>query len=273
MECKLPSFRKPPLVETAVSLQFQLIEGLRNAHLAAFWQSVRDTYPKVSDAEPVLEQVELFGEKSLRTRRFPSFRIASAGGAARMQMASADDQTMVQVQNGRIIFNWRKGPAGVYPRWHKVLPRFQAALDKFTGMLASEKLEQPAFNQWEVVYVNHLLKGQDWGGASDWPALLPGLVVESSRVTAGTVESLACSLHAIMPDNRGRIHIDLFHGFSGADGIAPEILSLQIAARGGMAAMGTGPAYDGLELAHGAIVQTFCDITGREAQVRWEREV
>lgn len=108
MESNLPSFRKPPLVETAISLQFQLIDGLKNAHLAIFWLAMRDAFPKVSDAQLLPEQIETFGEQALRTRVFPGFRIAGAGAATRMQMASADDQAMIQIQNGRIVSNWRR---------------------------------------------------------------------------------------------------------------------------------------------------------------------
>ena len=273
METALPSFRKPPLVETAISLQFQLIDGLKNAHLAIYWQAMRNEFPKISDAQLLPEQVELFGEQALRARRFPGFRIAAAGEACRMQMASQDDQAMVQIQNGRIISNWRRGTAGEYPRWGSVLSRFKESMRKFKEMLASEKLGDVVVNQWEVVYVNHLLKGRDWDTPADWHSLLPGIVANPTGYSAGTLESLVCSVQAVMPDNPGRVHADLFHGFGSLEAAPQELLSLQITARGGVTEPTDEKAYNGLERGHVAIVRTFCDLTGPTAQKRWEREV
>ncbi len=273
METPLPSFRKPPLVETAISLQFQLVDGLKNAHLAIFWEGMRKEFPKVTDAQLLPEQIELFGEDALRTRGVPGFRIAGAGGASRMQMASEDDQAMVQIQNGRIISNWRRGAGGEYPRWGIVLSRFKESLDKFKAMLAAENLGAVSLNQWEVVYVNHLLKGRDWDAPTDWPDLLPGLVAKDIRYSTGILESVACGIHIVMPDNRGRIHAELFHGFNSPGAAPQELLSLQITARGGVCEFTDEQAYNGLELGHVAIVQAFCDLTGPEAQKKWEREV
>ncbi|MGC8560810.1 MAG: TIGR04255 family protein [Phycisphaerae bacterium] len=273
MESELPSFKKPPLVETAISLQFQLIEGLKNAHLAIFWQSLKKKFPKVFDAEPIPEQVEVFGEQALRIRRFPSFRIGGGGAASRLQMASLDDQAMVQVQNGRIVFNWRQAKDGEYPRWRNVFPRFKAAMASFNKMLSSQGLGQTSPVQWEVVYVNHLPKGRDWNSPSDWSSLFPGIIGSISKNSVGTLESLGYSTHIALPEAKGRVHVDLYNSFSGVEAAAPEILVFQITARGGMVEPKLAFAYDGLELGHVAIVRTFCDLTSPEAQIRWEREV
>ncbi len=273
MESELPTFKKPPLVETAIGVQFQVIDGLKNAHLATFWQSIRDDFPKIFDVELLPEQIESFGEQARRMSRFPSFRIGSSGGAARMQMASLDDQEMVQVQNGRLVFNWRQTPGGEYPRWRRVFPRFTAHLGKFSKVLAENGLGRMTPVQWEVVYVNHLTKGRDWSSPMDWPMLLPGLIGDVSKISVGALESIGYSAHIGLPQARGRVHMDLYNGFSGIEGNAPETLVFQITARGGLLEPRLDSVYDGLQLGHVAIVQTFCDLTGREAQAGWEREV
>lgn len=273
MEHKLPSFKNPPLVETALSVQFQFIDGLKNAHLAIFWQSLQGAFPKVFDAEPIPEQIEIFGGQALGLRRFPSIRMSGGGVAARLQMASADDHAMVQVQNGRIVFNWRRAGSGAYPHWHNVIPRFREALDKLNKMLASHALPQTAPLQWEVVYVNHLPKGRDWNSPADWPSLVPGLIGNVAAVSTGAMESLGYSAHISLPEARGRLHVDLFNGFSHPEPTSSEVLVLQITARGGISEPTMELAYNGLELGHAAIVRTFCDIIGHEAQDRWEREV
>ncbi len=272
MEQTLPSFKSPPLVETALSVQFQLIEKLRNAHLVLFWESIRTEFPEISDAQPLPEQVEMF-DVPPRIQRLPSFRIANEGPAVRFQMASADDQTMVQVQNGRIIFNWRKTRGCEYPRWNTVFPRFKDILNEFRGMLTSEGFGPITPSQWEVVYVNHFFKGKDWNEPGDWPALVPGLVPDAMKFSTGSPESLACNVHLAMPEKAGRLHVDLFHGFTGADTKLQELLVLQITARGGIAENSPETLYNGLERGHKAIIRTFCDLTGSDAQAKWEREL
>jgi hypothetical protein len=76
-----------------------------------------------------------------------------------------------------------------------------------------------------------------------------------------------------MPDNCGRVHAELFHGFSSPEAASQELLSLQITARGGVGEPQEEQAYNGLERGHVAIVQTFCGLTGPDAQKNWEREV
>ncbi len=273
MEPALPSFKKPPLVETAISLQFQSISGLKNAHLGIFWQSMRGEFPKVTDAQPLPEQIELFGTPAVRAGRFPLFRVAGAAEASRMQMASVDDRAMVQIQNGRIVSNWRRGLGGEYPRWGSVLQRFRESMRRFKETLAAEGLGAFLVNQWEVVYVNHLIKGRDWDTPADWPGLLPGIVAGAGRHTVGDLESIICRKQIIMPDNRARIHVDLLHGFSSPESAPQELLSLQITARGGVSESTDEQAYNGLEFGHAAIVRTFCDLTSPGAQKKWEREV
>src|ERR1035437_8819995 len=111
----LPSFKKPPVIETAISVQFKSVDGLTNAHLGLFWdRHLREAYPKVVDAELITPQTEVFGENIRRRLRLPSFRIGPSEAAMRLQMISEDDQTMVQIQNGRLVFTWRKMKDGAY---------------------------------------------------------------------------------------------------------------------------------------------------------------
>jgi len=88
MDEPLPSFRDPPVVETALSVQFKPLPRLRNAHLGLFWREIRDQYPDCTDAGPIETQAEEFGEGAARRVRLPKFQIQAAQPAARLQMAS-----------------------------------------------------------------------------------------------------------------------------------------------------------------------------------------
>ncbi len=272
MSSSLPSFQNPPVIETALSVQFKPLRGFANAHLGLFWDRIRREFPKTADADPILPQEELFGDQILRRPRLPSFRIVAGEGAARLQMISEDNRAMVQLQNGRLAYNWRRMVDGEYPRWRTVMPKFESARDTLADFLSSEGLGEIEPNQWEGAYVNHLTRGRDWEEASDWSRLIPGLIGTAGVAPVGKTESVGCNWRFALPEDRGRLHIDLFHGFSGAEQTAEEVLVLQLTARGGVKSLDGWGTAAGLEIGHAAIVRTFAAITGAEAHNQWERE-
>jgi hypothetical protein len=189
-------------------------------------------------------------------------------------MSSQDDQEMVQLQNGRIVSNWRRMNDAEYPRWTVVLPKFFRALDTLRATLAGQGLAGLRAVQWEVTYVNHFLKGRDWNEPRDWLTILPAIVGKLDRLSVGSIESAETTLHYLLPgESVGRLHAEMHHGFLGADSDAAEIVVLQLTARGGLP---PSPADDDairrlLQIGHDAIVVGFCELTSAEAQARWER--
>src|SRR5437660_12140151 len=57
----LPDFRKPPLAETVLSLQFEPIGGLTTGHMGLLWQRFRDQLPFIEEHPPLPPIVEKFG--------------------------------------------------------------------------------------------------------------------------------------------------------------------------------------------------------------------
>lgn len=239
--------------------------------MGLFWNELRDRYPKCQDAAPIEPQIEPPGSKVPQTV-FPKLRIAAAQPAARLQMLSDDDHTMVQIQNGRLVYNWRRHEDAEYPRWRMVEPRFQAELKRFEDFLDSQGLDQMEPNQWEVTYVNHLIRGREWHDQSDWPDLLPGLIGDGNRVSSADFESHSCHSHFALPNDTGRLHVVLTHGFTGFDNDAQESLFLQLTARGGIDPSKNLDLAAGLALGRTTIVRSFAELTGKKAHEMWERE-
>lgn len=271
MDDPLPSFKKPPVVETAVSVQFKPLSEFRNGHLGLFWRQIRKDFRNSRDAIPIEPQEEQFGSDVARRARLPSLRIGAVRPAARLQMTSEDDHTMIQVQNGLLAYNWLRRDEGEYPRWHRVRRGFEGALDKFRAFLKSEDIGDIEPNQWEVTYVNHLLRGREWNSPVDWAEVLPGLIGTAAHVTGGKLETIAGKCGFALPDRSGRLHVDLAHAYTGPDEEAQEILVLQLTARGKADNEGRD-LNTGLQIGHHAIVRTFSEITGERAQTIWERD-
>ena len=71
---------------------------------------------------------------------------------------------MIQIQNSRFAYNWKHHPGSekAYPGYEVLLPEFEDGLNKFTAFAAEADLGRLDLNQWEVIYVNHIPKGDLW---------------------------------------------------------------------------------------------------------------
>lgn len=269
MNDQLPSYTNPPLVETALSVMFRPIKGLGNADLGLFWASMREQYPLKNDAEPIETQIEKFGADVARVPRVPPFKVVPFRTATRLQMVKDDGHRMIQVQNGRFAYNWRRLDRDTYPHWSAVFREFSTTLDTFRGFLGAHKFGPIEPVQWEVAYVNQLLHERDWQNKSEWRHLVPGLVGCATDLPIASTEGLECSWRFVLPEERGRLHVELSSGFVIADN--REVLTLQLTARGGVSEVDGWDLESGLQIGHRAVVKGFMGITGEDAQKRWGR--
>ena len=153
-----------------------------------------------------------------------------------------------------------------------VLPAFEVAIAGFHDFLHSQGFPPIEPNQWEVTYVNHLLKSREWEAPADWPKLLPGLIGTAPGTSSGTLEALNCNFRFVLPEDSGRLHVEVHHGFTGLEQDAAEILGLQLTARGGIGPAAERDVVKGLATGHSAIVRKFTELTGSEAHMKWERK-
>lgn len=260
----LPTFTNPPVIETATSIQFERLPHLNNRHLWMFWKDVlASEFPNTQDQTPLDSKKELFGDDIDFAPPEPTIRPISA--AIRLQAISPDGYAMAQVQNGRLIFNWRKLDDGAYPRWSNTSESFWDLMTSFKQYIASEKLGEMEITQWEVTYVNHLLKGSEWSDTSEWPELIPG-VIGSDHLTCGSLQGIDQKHTYLIGENLGRLYIEAKNAVLARD-ISKELLVLKLTSRG--PANNESEARQGLSLGRNAIVKSFAQITGEQAHKYW----
>lgn len=271
----LPTFRNPPVVETVLGIQFDRIPHFTNAHLGSFWKHLQKTqeaevrWDNVNDAPPIEPAFERFDDDGAWLRPAMTLRLTQ-DQSSRLQIRNADSDAMIQVQNGRLHYNWIGKRGADYQRYSVVRPAFDRIVDSLRDFLSHEKLDELRPNQWEVTYVNHIPKGPLWNTPSDWRGIfttLPGVVAATSEVR---LEDLSGSWHFEIPERRGRLHIDLKHAKLANDESAKEVLRLTLTARG--PANDEDSLSDGLDLGHRVIVLTFKNITSQQAHEYWELE-
>jgi uncharacterized protein (TIGR04255 family) len=265
-----PDYLRPPVIETVLGAQFERLPGLKNAHLGAFWKALdSDDWPTVSDAPPLQPQFERF-VKSARWAKGLQIQLTQ-DPTSRLQIRNKAGERMIQVQNGRIHFNWLGDEGGEYPHYDEVRQGFAWVLKRFVEFLADEELGDFRPNHWEVTYVNHIPKGTVWDTPKDWCFFRPLASVPTiENLVQG--EGFTGEWHFVIPEQRGRLHVQWQH----ATRPAPEqedqqVIRLTLTARGEVQ-QSTEPAdaiLAGLDLGRDVIVRSFVNLMTNEANAYW----
>ena len=163
---KLPSFRMPPVIETVLGVQFAPLPDLTGGHIGWYWRDYLDrTWSRVIEVPCLQDQFERFGQQT--TWKFPSLQM-SVSLPNRLQIIHADDDRVIQVQNTRFLYNWRKR-SDTYPRYENIYTEYARNLELFRTFLKTANLGDISPNQWEITYINHIPHGGLWKSPSDWP--------------------------------------------------------------------------------------------------------
>ena len=119
-----PDFPNAPLIEVALSVQFQPLPLYTSAHAGEFWQKIRDDFPVTQEQPPIPQVNEFFGSN----RPSPGFiDIGLNFGLTglRSWFMSEDGGFLIQIQRNRFVLNWRKtGPNPTYPRYEPIRKMF-----------------------------------------------------------------------------------------------------------------------------------------------------
>lgn len=261
------SYSNPPVVERILNVQFELLRGMSNGHLGAFWKSLGSDWPLAKDAPAVEPQFEGFSEEDRWRRLGIALSMVELPGM-RLQITNAVGDRMIQIQNGRLIFNWLKQEGREYPDYPTVRAGFLDAIARFQRFAAAENLGEIKANQWEITYLNHILHGSVWNDAKDWRFFKPiGDVSGIGGLTS--LESLSQKLQYVISENRGRLHISWQHAKRNDDG--RQMIVLNLTARGPIPTTDSmeRSLIDGIDVGHDAIVASFASYMSEKANAHW----
>jgi len=273
------TYDAPPLVEVAMSIQFDPPKGLNQAHLGAFWVTQKGSLPHVRAVQPIPTTNEIFGSQEQWLP--PSLQLAlTSEPDCRLQMTSSDDQWMCQVQRNRLVINWRKRN-DEYPRFSSTWARFRSALDAWQAFLAGLGMARLRARLWELTYVNRIPKEDLWDKPSDWPRVFPGLWGGSfSAVEGAELRGFQGQWVWESANPPARLYVEPKPGCS-ADEPHQDVLLLSLTARGlvgppdagGKAGTSSGveAIEAGIGSGHDFIVSTFDKIASDVAKKAWGR--
>lgn len=275
----LPDFKRPPLIEVVLGVQFSELRAYRTQHTGLLWGSrFRADFPICKERRAIDAAFETFGSGAPRQ---PGLQLEIGPGPAvpRMWFIKEDDSELVQVQADRFLHNWRRAKEHAeYPRYEKIRGRFFSELSGVQSFFEEEGIGAIEPNQCEVTYVNHI--ELDDGSDPGWQLVrifnfLSSLDAGESKGTSPLpkFEEGGFALNYVFNDPeddepRVRVHVEAQPAITG-EGL--RVCRLALTARGSPAAPSFQGVADTLDLGRDAVVRTFTNITTSEMHERWER--
>jgi uncharacterized protein (TIGR04255 family) len=252
-----PVFERPPITEVVCGVAFETLRGLLAPHLGLLWEKYRPEFSRCQEAVPLLIQIEkpegTLGEAE----------IVDVPPLPRVQLRNETGDAMIQVQRERFHYNWQKVCLeDAYPRFEAIFALYREKLDIFQSFLSANDLGTLVARQYELTYVNHILRGDGWDTPADIGTVFPDLVW---RRLAGRPEPESVMWRAAfkLPDDLGRLHVSIRSAQRTSDG--KDLLLADFTARGIVGTDEEGMA-EWFKRAHDSIVVGFEDLTSPTVQ-------
>lgn len=269
----LPEFENPPVVEVALSVQFEALAGLRTPQLGLLWQEFRNRFPITEEHPPLDAVLERFGIPP--TPNIARFQMLTSPPVPRCWFLNREGTELVQVQQDRFVHNWRKvGDTDTYPRYDHVKSTFENELRCFDKFLAHHQIGELNPNQCEITYVNHITSGE---GSKHHGQLGDVFTFFAPRYTdefRPIPEDGRFSLRYVIPygpgEPAGRLHVAVEPAYRSADDV--PMFALTLTARGRPLADGVPGVLGFLDVGREWIVRTFASITTPQMHTIWRRK-
>lgn len=273
----LPDFKHPPVVEVALSVQFDTLP-MRAAHVGLLWSEFKGDFPKLQDKPPLKEVFETFGTPAFQQPRIEA-KFLDMYPPPRCWFLNDKEDELIQIQQDRFIHNWRKvGDEDVdeYPRYETIRKKFVDELRHFEAFVEEHDLGSLEANQCEITYVNRISPAGVWSGHGQLDHVLTIISGDTSDDFLPTPEDIKVAVRYIIKDEHdkpiGRLHLRAEPTFTDPEN--EPAITLTLTARGKPLGLGVSGIMDFLDIGREQIVRGFTSITtqrmhGKEA---WERQ-
>jgi len=264
MTTPLLQYDRPPLNEVILGVQFEPLQQFRTPTVGLYWSRIRDRYPRVEDQSPLVHLVEQplvpnpHGHVAVRPIPFLS---------PRCWFLAEEGQQLIQLQQDRFLRNWRQVRGDEeYPRFVTLADLFRQEWEGFLQFSHEVNIGPVIVDQCELTYVNHIKMPS--GTGLDFSALPEVFPAMGARVDSLPIPELVnWSIRYPLPDNQGRLHVQMEPGFRPPD--MDFVLILTLTARGAPKGGGTEEVIGWFNLAHEQTLRTFNELTGPKMHQLW----
>jgi len=253
---KLPSYRNPPINEVVCGMRFRPTDRLRIPHIGLLWDKFRVDYPVLQHALPISStKGEILVDK---TTGLP---------LPRVWFINLHDDQLIQFQNGRFYFNWRKKERE-YPRYDHVINNFETVLSAVKDFLQEYELGELEPIEYELSYINHIPKGIGWSTIDDLPEIFSDFIWNKTKTRfLPNPEDVNWASRFCFGEEKSHLTVSLKQAIKKEDEL--PILIFELKTNGIDKENNIRNWFD---LAHQWIVQGFTDLTTPKMHKIWEIE-
>lgn len=273
----LPDYANPPVVEVALSVQFDRLPKLRTPYFGIFWNQFRENFPHVEDHAPLHRAVETFGA---RVAPRPTLRLLHSDQEppVRAWFLNSNRTELIQLQQDRFVHNWRKIGQGVtgshpYPRYEYIVGEFEKELAAFEQLIGEYDLGNMVPNQCEVTYINHITRSNVWSTHSEVQKVISCWSDRYTQPIELGMENMSFEARYIIEANNdavGRLHVALQPAFRQSDD--EPIFVLTLTARGRPQEENREGVIRFLNQGREHIVKGFTSLTTQQMHKAWGRK-
>jgi uncharacterized protein (TIGR04255 family) len=259
----LPDFDNPPLVEVALSIQFDALSVIEFIGLDPALTELRRRYPKVEQHPPLPPAFEIFGVPA--GPPFMQLQVSSMPALPRLWFVNDAGTEVLQVQTDRFIHNWRKvGEESEYPRYERIRRTFLSEFLRL-GRVIEKRVDRAVTpNQCEITYVNHF-PPEDAAEALEFfrmPGQFPG----------GSMEDATMQIRFVLPGAEGHPVGRLIMQAGPALTWAGErVFQFMLTVRGRPSTADLSGAREFMDMGRAAIVNSFAALTTDRMHKAWGR--
>jgi uncharacterized protein (TIGR04255 family) len=269
-EQQVVRFDEPPVAEVALSVQTTPTPGLQTAHMGAFWDAaLRSDYPLSQDQPAAPPSVETFDANAWA----PTVIFGVGMPVGRHWYLTADQTRLVQIQNDRLVLNWRRLQSQEYPHYDQLRKEFERVAELWTEFLDARGLPRQPVVQAEVTYINQVPIEDPLTGLGDLGSLLRVLRPDWPP-DIGTAETAQLDQRFRLKGPGGRparLYLTVAPGLLPGDA---NYISLNLMIRGVPLGPTWPEALDWMDFGHNHIVNTFADVTTDAMRQKWgQRDV
>jgi uncharacterized protein (TIGR04255 family) len=271
----LPDFSAPPVVEVALSVQFDRLTKLRTPQMGLLWHDMfRERFPSTEDHPPLESVIERFDTPTARSG-IPRIELREYPPTPRCWFLNPPGTELIQVQQDRFVHNWRKaGTAADYPRYEHVRKTFESELNRFNEYINRESLGAFVPNQCDITYVNHIAAGNLWKSHGELNQVLTVFERRYSDDFLSAPEDAVIRMRFVIPDKSGqplgRLHATLKPGYRNGD--HQPFFLLDLTARGRPIGDGIAGVLAFLDLGREWVVRGFASMTTQTMHKEWGRK-
>lgn len=270
----LPDFTNPPVVEVALSVQFEPLSNLRTPQAGLLWSQFRAQFPKIEEHPTLNSVIEKFGVHRSRPVGI-RIEMENKPPMPRCWFLNTSGTELIQVQQDRFVHNWRKvGEGDKYPRYESVRDKIKKELNSFSQFLCHENVGEFIPNQCEITYVNHIRIGTEWQNHGQLGEVLTLFTPTYSEPFLPDAEDARVRVRYVVTgkDNQplGRLHLSVEPGYWKADD--EPMLVMTLTARGRPIGEGIDGIMQFFDIGREWIVRGFASVTTAQMHRAWGRK-